>query len=244
MTARPYTARLRGPIAFSVIGHVSLVTLLTFVARPGQPPVLPPIYRVELVAAPPGPRAVGVVQPETPPADKPAETPAPVPTRAESKTPDMPAPPAKSRKAPPKKETSRATPTPRPKTPPKETATPPPVAGGGPEGGKGADVANVQTEGVEFPYPAYLNNIVRQIRLNFSTRNPGSQRADVFFIIRRDGTVDMSKVRFVTRSGSRAFDFDAVGAIEAAAKAFGPLPDGYNNDFLPVVFSFDQRIIR
>ena len=57
-------------------------------------------------------------------------------------------------------------------------------------------------------------------------------------MIRRDGTVH--DIRFVTRSGSFAFDLSAQGAIEAAgnASAFGPLPDGWEADVLPVSFYF------
>jgi hypothetical protein len=47
-------------------------------------------------------------------------------------------------------------------------------------------------------------------------------------------------IHFVTRSGSFAFDLDAQGAIEAAGntRAFGPLPDGWDADVLPVSFYF------
>jgi hypothetical protein len=53
-------------------------------------------------------------------------------------------------------------------------------------------------------------------------------------------------VQFVQRSGAFAFDLEAQGAIEQAGqvKAFGPLPTGYENDVLTVVFSFDPRTIR
>jgi hypothetical protein len=52
--------------------------------------------------------------------------------------------------------------------------------------------------------------------------------------------------RIVVRSGVYAFDLEAMGAIEAAAtaRAFGPLPTGYGEDVLPVVFSFDPSLIR
>ena len=118
-------------------------------------------------------------------------------------------------------------------------------AGGGPVGGAGADVATVRTEGIEFPYPGYLNNIVRQIALRFKPDNPGAPlRAEVMFLIHRDGSV--SNVRFVTRSGVYGFDLEAQGAIEQAAsvRAFGPLPAGFGDDVLPVIFSFDPRVLR
>ena len=65
---------------------------------------------------------------------------------------------------------------------------PAPAAGGGPTGDRGTDVATVNTGGIEFPYPTYLANIVRQIAINFKPKNPGALRAEVFFIIQRDGS--------------------------------------------------------
>jgi hypothetical protein len=37
-----------------------------------------------------------------------------------------------------------------------------------------------------------------------------------------------------------------MGAVDAAAqaRAFGPLPQGFSDDVLPVIFSFDPRLIR
>jgi hypothetical protein len=37
-----------------------------------------------------------------------------------------------------------------------------------------------------------------------------------------------------------------MGAVDAAAQAhaFGPLPQGFSDDVLPVIFSFDPRLIR
>jgi hypothetical protein len=101
----------------------------------------------------------------------------------------------------------------------------------------------VDLKGVEFPFPGSLNNIVRQIALNFKPNNPNAPlRADVAFLIHRDGTV--TGFRFVTRSGVYAFDLAAQGAIERGAKAFGSLPEGFRDDVLPVVFSFDPKIFR
>lgn len=236
MRRRESSVRLGGPFSVSVVLHASLVAA-AFLARPGPPKAMPPVYKVNLVAAPPGPRASGAVTPEPP---RPSPTPAAPPKRAETKATDMPAPakpkPTPRRPAPP------ATPTPEPKSAPKNA--PATRAGGGPTGGTGTDVANVRSEGVEFPYPGYLNNVVRQIALRFSPRNPGALRAEVFFIVRRDGTI--GEFRFLTKSGSYAFDLEAQGAVESAgsAKAFGRLPDGYVNDFLPVIFSFDPSLFR
>ncbi len=119
------------------------------------------------------------------------------------------------------------------------------MAGGGPTGGRGADVANVLTPGIEFPYPAYTDNIVRQL-IKFFGQTTARFEAEVSFVIRRDGTVDPETIRFVTRSKNYSFDQRAYGAVEAAAnaKAFGPLPPGFREDILPVRFRFTPSIMR
>jgi outer membrane biosynthesis protein TonB len=227
---------LGGPLGVSVVLHASLLAA-AFFARPGPPKALPPVYKVNLVAAPAGERAIGAVTPAATPPPTPTPTP---PPRAETNPRDMPAP-SKAKPAP-KKPTPPATPTPRTKAVPKDA--PLAKAGGGPTGGTGTDVANIKTEGVEFTDQAYLNNIVRQIAVRFKPRNPGTLRAEVFFIVRRDGSV--GEFRFLTKSGVYAFDLEAQGAIESAgsAKVFGSLPPSYVNDFLPVIFSFDPSLIR
>jgi protein TonB len=229
---------LRAPLVWSALLH-SLVVVGFLFGRSHAPVAAPPTYRVTLIAAPAGPREVGVVR-ETPP--EPAPTPAPpAPAPVARATPEperMKAPPTKARPArAPKVATPNAgTATPKP--------TPAPRAGGGPQGGRGADVANVRTEGIEFPFPVYLQNVVRQIALQFRPSPNSAFRAEVSFLIRRDGTV--SGLRLVSRSGSFSFDQDAMGAVEAAARAnaFGPLPQGFTDDVLPVIFSFDPRLIR
>ena len=229
-------ARLGGPLGISALLHASIIAAAIFV-RPGAPKALPPVYKVNLVAAPAGERVIGAVTERPAPTSPP--TPATPPPRPEMNPRDMPAP---TKAKPSTKPKPPATPTPKTKAPPKET--PLPKAGGGPVGGTGTDVANIKTEGVEFTDQAYLNNVVRQIAVRFKPRNPGALRADVFFIVRRDGSV--GEFKFLTRSNVYAFDLEAQGAVESAgsAKAFGPLPPSYVNDFLPVIFSFDPSLIR
>ena len=232
------TTRLGGPLGLSVVLHASLIAA-AFVMKPERPAALPPVYRVNLVAAPASPeRAEGIVPPKpTAPAPE-AATP---PKRAERITPKDMALPAKP-KPTPRKAAAPATPTPTTKSTPSDA--PAPVAKGGPNGGQGTDVANVSINGVEFADQAYINNIVRQIALRFKPRNPGALRADVFFIIKRDGSI--GEFRFLNSSRVYAFDLEAQGAVESAgsAKAFGRLPDSYVNDFLPVIFKFDPSVIR
>lgn len=235
MTAGYSRAALGRPIGISLTLHLTLAAIALVGFRQRVPQALPPIYKVDIVAAPPGPRAIGEVQPEAaaPPVIPPTITPAaPVPPKQAV----VPTPKAVPQKAP-----ARATPVERPAVP--AVKTPAPRAGGGPIGGKGSDVATVQTEGIDFPFPGYLNNIVRQIALRFnpSDANTGL-RAEVRFVIRRDGSV--IGIGFITRSGSYAFDLEAQGAVEAAAREFGALPQGFRDDALPVVFSFDPRFLR
>lgn len=220
------------PVVMSVLLHVGAAAAL-LLARPAPRAPSAPIYRVSLIAAPAGERAVGVVQPPaTPPA--PQAIPTPAPRARETPAPARMALPAK-----------RAAPqTPRVATPnaARSAVASPAVAGGGPQGGRGADVANVKADGIAFPYPVYLANIVRQIALNFKPTARGALTAEVSFMIRRDGTV--AGVRLTRRSSVYSFDQDALAAIELASRAFGPLPDGFPDDVLPVIFSFDPRLIH
>jgi len=227
--------RLAGPLGVSVVLHLTLAAYVVWAFRSGPASLLPPIYRVNIIAAPPGPRAIGEVksEPESPKGV--------VPPKMRDVTPKEPIAPARSLKKPHPTKAVKATPSAGKAT--REPDSKIPKAGGGAVGGHGSDVATVQTDGVDFPYPGYLNNIVRQIALNFNPQNQDSPvRAEVAFLIHRDGSV--SNFRFITRSGVYTFDLQAQGAVEQAAKSFGPLPEGFREDVLPVVFSFDPRFLR
>ncbi|MEP7087862.1 MAG: hypothetical protein ABI884_11190, partial [Gemmatimonadota bacterium] len=162
-------SRLALPLTFSAIGHVAVFAALIFI-RPAPPKQLPPMYRVNIVAAPPGPRAEGVV---VPPAPTPPPVPEKVPPRAQTPPKAMPMP----TKVPVAKPVAQATPTPTPVAVPPKAAPHP--AGGGPTGDRGTDVATVRTEGVDFPFPGYLENIVRQIAKNFGEHRNTNVRAEV-----------------------------------------------------------------
>lgn len=227
---------LAGPIGASIILHAVALSA-TFLLRPDAPPANAPVYRVDIVAAPAGPRAAGTVGAEPRARDRTAPTPArPRPPEAE--------PVARQATVPVlRRQTPRVTPATATEAPLSQPPRPQ-AAGGGPVGGRGTDVATVRTEGIEFPYPGYLENIVRQIAIRFDPPGGAAVRAEIKFLIRRDGSAVI--IQFVTRSGVFAFDLDAQGAIEQAgnARAFGPLPDGFPDDVLPVVFSFDPKAIR
>jgi protein TonB len=229
-------------VAASAAVHALVAASVFFLGRSAPPP-MPPVYRVNLVAAPPGARAAGVVRPAQP---TPARAEKVTPPRPVTSTPDVAPAPTKARPPSARRAPTQATPTPEPaKAARAEPETGARTAGGGPVGGRGADVATVRTEGIDFPFPGYLQNIVRQIAVRFK-HDPrwGSRRAEVVFLIHRDGSV--SNFGFRVPSGSYAFDVEARGAIESAAQAgaFGPLPRGFPDDVLPVIFSFDPRLIR
>ncbi|MGK2961600.1 MAG: hypothetical protein ACSLFK_05555, partial [Gemmatimonadaceae bacterium] len=79
---RSENAHLKGPMGVSLALHLTLVALVMLGTRKGEEIALPPVYKVNIVAAPAGPRAIGVVQPEpatTPPAAPPAAAPPPPP---------------------------------------------------------------------------------------------------------------------------------------------------------------------
>jgi outer membrane biosynthesis protein TonB len=231
MSVRP-PARLALPFGVSALLHVAVVVALVAV-QSGDGAVRPPVYRVTLVAAPPGPRAAGVVNP---PQTAPAETPPP----AQAQRP----PTTTANRAPPARQPTRATPTPpRPATA-ADRRVAQAQAGGGEVGGRGTDVANVKLNGIEFPFQAYLDNIVRQIALQFPRNWPRALVAEVTFLIDREGSV--KSIRLAKRSGSFEFDDEATGAIEAVGRrrAFGPLPTGFADDVLPVTFSFDPKIYQ
>jgi len=233
ISASSGTTRLGLPVTLSAVVHVALVALALVAARGSRP--RGEVYAVNLVAAAAGPRQVGIAA-ESPPKTEPN---APLPKRAEMQPKETT--PVKS-KPETRRTTSRATQVPDAKS--ARFDTPAPKAGGGETGGKGTDVANVSTAGKDFPYPAYLHNIISQIALRFDPRQKQMLSADVQFVIKRDGTV--LGISIVKPSGSYGFDVEAKGAVEAAsaARAFGPLPDGYSDDALTVIFTFDPKIIR
>ena len=102
----------------------------------------------------------------------------------------------------------------------------------------GEEAVTSISEGLRFIDPAYLANVKRQILRYFRPPDKALQ-AEVMFVIERSGEV--RDIKMIRRSGSAAFDLDARGAIEAAARAdaFGPLPAAYPFDELPISFFFD-----
>ena len=208
----------------TILVHAAAVSFLLTTVKPSK--ASPPSYAVDLVAAPaPSQKRLAREALPTPP---PPEKPAPV----------KPTPPKPSKMPAPPKPKPAPQPTEVKKEPAPKTAAPvSPVPGETPS--TGSDVATIKTPGLAFPYPEYLRNIVTQVYQRWD-RGSAKQRnfAEISFLVLRDGSV--RDIHFVTRSGSFAFDLNAQGAIEAAGntRAFGPLPDGWDADVLPVSFYF------
>jgi protein TonB len=206
----------------TLLVHAAAASFLLTTVKPSK--AAPPSYAVDLVAAPaPTQKRLAREALPTPP---PEEKPAPVKP-----------PPPKPAKAPPAPKPKPPAPTEVKKEPPPKTAAPAtPAPGETPS--TGTDVATIKTPGLAFPYPEYLRNIVTQIYQRWDRGSAQRNFAEISFLILRDGSV--RDIRFVTRSGSFAFDLNAQGAIEAAGntRAFGPLPDGWDADVLPVSFYF------
>ncbi|HSE28370.1 MAG TPA: TonB C-terminal domain-containing protein [Gemmatimonadales bacterium] len=220
--------------ASAAAAHLAVLAVLIVGVKPPRP--MPQTYAVELVAAPAGrpapARARDVVE-------RPAAPPEPAVSEAPAKTPvkTAPVPPRRTpEREPTPRASDRTADAPR-KAPPAAAESPLP----GETPGTGRDVANVSVPGIQFPYPEYLRNIVAQVLRRWSPPGGRALTAEVSFLIRRDGTVH--DVRFKTPSGNFTFDLSAQGAIESAGsnRAFGPLPDGWEADVLPIVFFFEPR---
>jgi len=61
MARRESGSRLVAPVTLSAILHAAVATLLFYSLKGSKPVALPPMYRVNIVAAPPGERAIGEV---------------------------------------------------------------------------------------------------------------------------------------------------------------------------------------
>ena len=224
--AREAPGRTAGVLG-TVVVHAAAAFFLFSVVK--TPPPSPPVYAVNLVAAP-APAPKQRLAPEATPSPPAPEPPAPAKT-----TPKVP---VKKVPVPPK--TEQIEPTPRRDPTPKTSAPETPAPGETPSTGR--DATTVKTPGLDFPYPEYLRNVENQIYRRWA-RPTGNValRAEISFLITRDGTV--RAIQFVTRSGNFSYDLEAQGAIEAAANAhaFGPLPDGWQADVLPISFYFEPR---
>ena len=223
----------RKAMFFSVLIHSGILGL-GWLSTLYRPPVFEFVtYEIELVSPAPAIRAEEATTPtqelvverpeERPPEPEREETPVPVERPAERQPDPEPPPREEPAEQPPKpdEERTKAAAPEAPEEPAKES-------------GEGI---NVRLEGVRRDYPEYYNNIIRQIQRCFRWQGGGSWETTVYFVITRDGRA--GEIEFVTRSGSTAFDFEAMGAVDCAGQGrFGPLPEELPFESLPIQFSF------
>lgn len=246
--------RRQGPGGYALLGSVALHLLAVagfWVTGLSHASPLPPLksYRVDIVSPPPVERgpALPESKPEpeptpTPPAAQPEPEPEPAPPVVQPEP--TPAPPAPKPKPEPKPQAKPAEPKPKPvaEKPVEAKPKPAPRPATGqqpkPDAAKSGSGLNVRIDGDLFPYPDYLEGIVEQIGRYLRWQGDTGLRAEVYFEIMRDGSVQ--GIRLLTGSGNAAFNIEAMSAIEQAGRrrAFGPLPEAYTEDRLPVSFYF------
>lgn len=237
--SRPGGGAILASVAIHLFAGAGLWAL-GFSAEPPLPPLT--VYRVNIVSPPPaelGPpvavRSTEAAQPEPEPQpqrqpERPPEPAAVIP-EPEPEPEPQPSPPAAEPDPEPAGD-DEPEPEPAPSAPPRG-------ANPDPDATTSGDGVTVRIEGEVFPFPDYLSNIALQIGRYFRwTGRPGLS-AELYFVIERDGSI--SDIRVLRASGEFAFDLEARAAIEHAGnrRAFGPLPEGFGSDRLPVAFYFE-----
>lgn len=229
---------MRRALVLSALLHaLCLVGLIISGGLASRSPRLPPVYQVNLIAAP---RAETLRQPrERPRREEPEETlpetetaAEPEPEILEEEEELVPEEPVE----PPEPEPEPAEAEPGPETPPADEPAPenPTPDAGGNE----ADI-DLTIEGEPFPFPGYLDRMVNKIGRNWK-RTPNRQpvRALVYFRVERSGRV--SGIEVNETSGDFLFDQAAMRAV-ADASPLPPLPEGYTSDYLGVYFDFNEE---
>ena len=217
-----------GVITLSASMHMAVVALWWTSAWFRPEPVVFETIQVTIVEdAPvrgpeqeePEPQVEEELQVETPEDPPPEETP--------------PEPEAQPEEPPPPPETTPEEPEPDPE--PEPTTDPEAEREDGPSG----EDLDVRLEGLRRDFPDYYANVIRQIDRCFR-RPDGRHRTTVQFTIGRDGTV--SGIETVESTGSIPMEIAAIEAVECAGRGrFGPLPDAFAWDALPIQFTFEPR---
>jgi len=209
-------------ITVAVLLHAIVVTAAFAVPRLTRKEPQPIEY-VEVHVLPP--QALGVERPA--PRPKPPEKkPAPEETLPPPEKKPEPAPEKKPEpQPPPEKETDR--------TPPQEPAQDAPegASTGAPGGTSRLGAQVLSPDGSVFPYDYYLEQMLAQIRRNWTRPPIEGVRTVVSFRVLPDGQITDISVR--AQSGSRSFDLAAVRALRNASP-LPPLPASYRQDSLTV----------
>jgi len=112
--------------------------------------------------------------------------------------------------------------------------------GAGAPGGAGRSSASFGDGLANFPHAFYAESVRRKIAANwqagFWRENLLSRRAQISFILRRDGTI--VKPYLAERSGDANFDLTCLRGVEMAAP-FPPLPKGFAGNEIKILFDFE-----
>jgi TonB family protein len=228
---------MRRPLEISLAMHAFFfLGLMLSGSIASHSPLYPPVYQINLVAAPraevvraarerPKPRKVEEKKPETAPKPEP-----------EIKEPEKELVPEKTAQP-----VLKVKPRPDPATkgpeqeaqPPLETPLPPL-----PESGGNDAALDVNVEGKPFPFPDYLERMVNKIGRKWKETPNEPLHAVVYFRVERTGRV--SGIQLRETSGSFLFDQSAMRAVSDASP-LPPLPAGYTSDFLGVYFDFNEE---
>jgi TonB family protein len=190
---------------------VALLAVLVGGVAPSRDRALPPMVQVQLVSA--AELAPMRTRPEPAP-EEPVEEEAPEPETAE------PVPEADAPERP--RAATSDEPTPRP----------------GPDAARrtGPDLP-LTLEGRPFPFPWYLEELVRKVQRNWRPTTL-TLSATVHFRIDRNGRLDDIEVE--KSSGNFLFDQAAMRAVQAA-HPLAPLPREFTGDWLGVYLDFDAE---
>jgi outer membrane biosynthesis protein TonB len=246
----------RAPFVRSAVVHLVAIILAWWAQTSHAAPVDFQAIEVMLISPPPA-TAAEVTEPARE-EELVVETPDPQPPEPEPEPEEEPPPPVVEDEPEPEEvveEVVEEDPEPEPPPaddPPAEVTTPDPDL---PEEeattDEPADVAeesgddlNVRIEGLRRDYPAYYNNIIRQMRRCFRWRGQGNPTTVMRFVVERDGTVPDRSIEIVQPSGNVEFDFEMMGTVECASGRLGALPEDFPYDQLPVQFSFSPDAVR
>lgn len=215
--------------------HLAVIALAWMSAFYAPEPMQFITYEIELVSPPPARQAE---EPEAATEELVVERPDPEPTPPEPEVEEIvpvedPDPEPEVERDPPREE---PTPEEEPEVAEEEVVAAAPDAPEeeAEESGEGLEI---RIEGLRRDYPEYYNNIIRQIQRCFRWRDGGRWETTVRFDINREGVAE--NIRFESRSGNAAFDFESMGAVDCAGNGrFGPLPDDLPYDRFPIRFSF------
>ena len=229
---------MRRPLGISLAMHAVLfLGLMVSGSIASHSPLYPPVYQINLVAAPRAEVVRAARQRPRPPKSEPEKKPETAPKpEPEIKEPEKELVPEK--KAQPVLKV-KPRPDPAKKGPEEEVQPPPetplPIL---PESGGNDAALDVNIEGKPFPFPDYLERMVNKIGNNWKQAPNEPLHAVVYFRVERDGRV--SGIQLRETSGSFLYDQSAMRAVSDASP-LPPLPAGYTSDYLGVYFDFNEE---